>query len=274
MDSHVYGTCEWTRGRTLGRGASSAVVSLAIRRSTGHLFAVKSAELSRSADLRREHRILSSVADSPLVVSCLGEEITVEGGVHLYNLLMEYVPGGTISDEIRRRGGHLDERDACRYTSDILRGLSHLHAAGIAHCDIKGANVLLAGGAAKIADLGCARSAGDDSGQSPGRRRTWRRRSPGGRAGASGGRLGAGLRGGGNGHRPGAVAGGDGRCGGDVPDRVLGGGAGDPGEDVGRGEGVPSEVLREGSETEAHGGGADEARVRRFMSEFGGGGGR
>ncbi|KAK1275633.1 Mitogen-activated protein kinase kinase kinase YODA [Acorus gramineus] len=162
MDSHVYGTCEWTRGRTLGRGASSAVVSLAIRRSTGHLFAVKSAELSRSADLRREHRILSSVAASPRVVSCFGEEITVEGGVHLYNLLMEYVPGGTISDEIRRRGGRLDELDSRRYTSDILRGLSHLHAAGIAHCDIKGANVLLAGGAAKIADLGCARSAGDD----------------------------------------------------------------------------------------------------------------
>ncbi|KAK1322326.1 Mitogen-activated protein kinase kinase kinase 2 [Acorus calamus] len=99
----------------------------------------------------------------PARLSCLGEEITVEGGVHLYNLLMEYVPGGTISDEIRRRGGRLDERDTRRYTSDILRGLNHLHAAGIAHCDIKGANVLLADGAAK-SPISDARDRGEEQG--------------------------------------------------------------------------------------------------------------
>ncbi|KAK1301908.1 Mitogen-activated protein kinase kinase kinase NPK1 [Acorus calamus] len=162
---HANGTCQWTRGRTLGRG-SSAVVSLASDRRTGSLFAVKSTDLPRSGHLQREFHILSSVS-CPRVVSCLGEEVTFDaGGAPIYNLFMEYVPLGTISDEIRRRGGRLDERDIRRYVSDVLRGLDHLHASGIVHCDIKGANLLLeeqeesdGGGAlaAKIADLGCAR---------------------------------------------------------------------------------------------------------------------
>ncbi|KAK1258726.1 Mitogen-activated protein kinase kinase kinase YODA [Acorus gramineus] len=165
---HANGTCEWTRGRTLGRG-SSAVVSLASDRRTGSLFAVKSADLPRSGHLQREFHILSSVS-CPRVVSCLGEEVTFDaGGAPIYNLFMEYVPRGTISDEIRRRGGHLDERDIRRHVSDVLRGLDHLHASGIVHCDIKGANLLLEEEedgrgvfAAKIADLGCARLVDDD----------------------------------------------------------------------------------------------------------------
>ncbi|KAK1325053.1 Mitogen-activated protein kinase kinase kinase NPK1 [Acorus calamus] len=166
---HANGTCQWTRGRTLGRG-SSAVVSLASDCRTGSLFAVKSADLSRSGHLQREFHILSSVS-CPSVVSCLGEEVTFDaGGAPIYNLFMEYLPLGTISDEIRRCGGRLDERDIRRYGSDVLRGLDHLHASGIVHCDIKGANLLLqeegsdggGGFAAKIADLGCARLADDD----------------------------------------------------------------------------------------------------------------
>ncbi|KAK1258893.1 Mitogen-activated protein kinase kinase kinase YODA [Acorus gramineus] len=168
-------TCQWTRGRTLGRG-SSAVVSLASDRRTGSLFAVKSADLPRSGHLQREFHILSSVS-CPRVVSCLGDEVTFDaGGAPIYNLFMEmeYVPLGTISDEIRRRGGRLDERDIRRHVSDVLRGLDHLHASGIVHCDIKGANLLLVeeeeeeesdGGGAlatKIADLGCARLVDDD----------------------------------------------------------------------------------------------------------------
>ncbi|KAK1325052.1 Mitogen-activated protein kinase kinase kinase NPK1 [Acorus calamus] len=141
-----------------------------LRRRTGSFFAVKSADLSRSGHLQREFHILSSVS-CPSVVSCLGEEVTFDaGGAPIYNLFMEYLPLCTISDEIRRCGGRLDERDIRRYVSDVLRGLDHLHDSGIVHCDIKGANLLLqedgsdGGGAlaAKIADLGCARLADED----------------------------------------------------------------------------------------------------------------
>lgn len=156
---------EWRRGPTLGRG-SSAVVSLATALSSGEAFAVKSAELGRSGPLRREQRILSGLS-SPHVVSYIGFDITEEeeGAAaisHYYNLFIEYAPGGTLSDEIKRRGGRLDE-DAVRSRAwQILCGLAYLHERGVAHCDVKGQNVLIgADGRAKIADLGCARSVAD-----------------------------------------------------------------------------------------------------------------
>nr|CAD1839182.1 unnamed protein product [Ananas comosus var. bracteatus] len=162
---------EWRRGPTLGRG-SSAVVSLATASSSGEAFAVKSAELSRSGPLRREQKILSGLS-SPYVVSYIGFDITEEEATaaifHYYNLFIEYAPGGSLSDEIKRRGGRLDE-DAVRSRAwQILRGLAYLHERGVAHCDVKGQNVLIgADGRAMIADLGCALTVADDDGDDDG----------------------------------------------------------------------------------------------------------
>ncbi|CAA6665341.1 unnamed protein product [Spirodela intermedia] len=73
---------------------------------------------------------------------------------------MEYVPGGDLSEEIKR-SGPLDEPAVRGYTRGILSGPAYLHSAGIAHCDVKGENILLLGSGGdatvKIADLGCAR---------------------------------------------------------------------------------------------------------------------
>jgi hypothetical protein len=60
---------QWTRVRTLGRGASGAEVFLAADDVSGDLFAVKSA--GKTAALRREHAIMS-VLKSTRVVSCIG----------------------------------------------------------------------------------------------------------------------------------------------------------------------------------------------------------
>ncbi|XP_065010775.1 mitogen-activated protein kinase kinase kinase 18-like [Musa acuminata AAA Group] len=148
----------WRRGRVIGRG-SSATVSLATALDSGAVFAVKCAELGRSAILQREQRILSSLR-SPYVVSCLGFDISSHGstGGLYYNLFLEYAPRGSLSDEIGKQGGRLDEAAIRCYSCEILRGLVYLHSQGVVHCDVKGRNVLVGtDGHAKIADLGCAR---------------------------------------------------------------------------------------------------------------------
>ncbi|MQL98046.1 hypothetical protein Taro_030747 [Colocasia esculenta] len=166
MGSGVHG---WVRGRVLGRGATASVflAARATNPAGAEMFAVKSAELSRSATLQREGRILSSLC-SPHVVSCFGSDVTAEpDGFVVYNLFMEYVPGGTLSEAAKWCGG-LDERRMRLYARGILGGLAYLHSAGVAHCDVKGQNVLLGEGGAyvKLADLGCARwvGGGDEDG--------------------------------------------------------------------------------------------------------------
>lgn len=144
----------WTRGQTIGRG-STATVSLATTQS-GDLFAVKSTELQNSEFLRREQNFLSALSN-PHLVTYNGCDITRENNKLMYNLFLEYVPGGTLNDAIRVRGGPLDEPSVRRYTCQILKGLEHIHSNGIAHCDIKGQNILIGQNGAKIADFGCAK---------------------------------------------------------------------------------------------------------------------
>ncbi|KAK6134711.1 hypothetical protein DH2020_031537 [Rehmannia glutinosa] len=148
---------DWTRGHTIGHGASAAV-SIATSRSSDEIFAVKSTELFRSESLQREHKILSTL-NHPNIVGHKGCDITLENGRSIFSLMMEYAPNGTLADEIRRSGGWLDEITIGYYTCQILKGLEYLHSRGIMHCDIKGSNILLSRGVAKIADFGCAKAA-------------------------------------------------------------------------------------------------------------------
>ncbi|CAH8389183.1 unnamed protein product [Eruca vesicaria subsp. sativa] len=150
----------WIRGPIIGRG-STATVSLAITNS-GELFAVKSAEFSSSAFLQREESFLSSLS-SPYVVKYIGSNSTTENDTLTYNLLMDYVSGGSLHDLIKNSGGELPEPAIRSYTRQILKGLKYLHCLGIVHCDLKSQNVMIGGETAKIVDLGCAKMAGNGS---------------------------------------------------------------------------------------------------------------
>ncbi|XP_066316552.1 mitogen-activated protein kinase kinase kinase 18-like [Miscanthus floridulus] len=153
----------WTRVRTLGRGASGAVVSLAADEASGALFAVKSAPAGTAAaeHLRREGGILSALR-SPHVVPCLGVRAAPDGGCQL---LLEFAPGGSLADVAARSsgGGRLgdDERAVAAYAADVARGLAYLHARSLVHGDVKARNVVVgADGRGKLADFGCARAVG------------------------------------------------------------------------------------------------------------------
>jgi serine/threonine protein kinase len=121
----------------------------------GEVCAVKSAELHRAEFLKKEQEILSKVKCSQ-IVNYQGCEVTVEDGVYLFNLFMEYANKGTVSDAVRGGNG-MEEAMVGLYVRQILLGLEYLHSNGIVHCDLKGQNVLLTEQGAKIADFGCAR---------------------------------------------------------------------------------------------------------------------
>jgi mitogen-activated protein kinase kinase kinase 17/18 len=146
----------WTRLRTLGRGASGAVVSLAADAASGELFAVKSARGAAAATVLRWERKVMAGLSSPYVVRCVGGE----GVDDTYSLFLEYAPGGSLADEAARNGGRLGDRDVRSYAAHVLRGLAYLHARSVVHGDVKPRNVVIgADGRAKLADFGCARTA-------------------------------------------------------------------------------------------------------------------
>lgn len=81
----------------------------------------------------------------------------------MYNVFLEYLPRGTLVDEIRKHGGELDEPTIVHYGRQIMLGLDYLHSRGLVHCDIKGRNILIGEDGAKIADFGLAKLA-DEAG--------------------------------------------------------------------------------------------------------------
>ncbi|HVM45202.1 MAG TPA: serine/threonine-protein kinase, partial [Candidatus Thermoplasmatota archaeon] len=72
-------------------------------------------------------------------------------------LVMDHMAGGSLAT--RLEAGPLPAAEAARVVLDVLDGLAALHDAGVAHGDVKAANVLLdAQGRAHLADFGLARA--------------------------------------------------------------------------------------------------------------------
>ncbi|CAA0832790.1 mitogen-activated protein kinase kinase kinase 21 [Striga hermonthica] len=156
---------DWVRGEKLGQG-SFATVSLAFSRGGNAalppLVAVKSCGASLSSSLANEKSILQKLGGCPEIIRCFGDGFSFERGERLYNVLLEYAPGGSLADRVKQFGDlGLPEFEVRRHTKALLRGLTHIHRSGYVHCDIKPQNVLIgADGAARIADFGLAKRAG------------------------------------------------------------------------------------------------------------------
>ncbi|KAF0916802.1 hypothetical protein E2562_011631 [Oryza meyeriana var. granulata] len=156
MDAAAVMQKQLKRLRTLGRGASGAVVWLASDDASGELLAVKSAAGVDGAaeQLRREGRVMSGLC-SPHIVPCLGSRAAAGGE---YQLFLEFAPGGSLADEAARSGGRLAERAVRAYAVDVARALAYLHGNSLVHGDVKARNIMVgADGRAKLADFGCAR---------------------------------------------------------------------------------------------------------------------
>ena len=80
-------------------------------------------------------------------------------GVHY--MAMEYLPGGSVADALRRSGRPFDVRTAVDIITQVAAALDYAHERGVLHRDLKPSNILLDGrGRAALSDFGIAKVAG------------------------------------------------------------------------------------------------------------------
>lgn len=147
--------------RLLGEGGMGAVYL--VRTESGLRYAVKVMYPDMmSHDLRvrfaREAKFAMGVRHKNLIsVYDVGED--PETG--LCYIIMDYVPGGSLSDKIKE-SGRLPIQEAVSIATQIASGLDAAHRRGLVHRDVKPDNILFdADGTPKLADLGIAKHESD-----------------------------------------------------------------------------------------------------------------
>ena len=161
----------WQKGHMIGKGGF-AEVYLAINLATGGMLAVKTMKIQPMVDsesFTEEVQLLQRLCHDNVVryarriispfpnhnpIRYLHSSIDAESSA--LNVVMEYVPGGSLLQLIQRFGG-FHESVISNYCKQILRGLQYLHDSFVIHRDIKAANILIADtGVVKLSDFGSA----------------------------------------------------------------------------------------------------------------------
>jgi len=104
------------------------------------------------SDMLKEPRLLASMSHPNIVTMLTAEKLD-----DVFFIVMEYVPGETLEQEIMREGA-LDLGKALDYTCQICNAVDHAHRAGVLHRDIRPGNMLLSEtGMLKVTDFGTSR---------------------------------------------------------------------------------------------------------------------
>ncbi len=69
-------------------------------------------------------------------------------------IIMEFVPGETLDESLRRHAGPLPMEEVLRWMRGLCAGVGHLHERGIVHRDLKPSNIFGAEGTIKVGDIG------------------------------------------------------------------------------------------------------------------------
>jgi tRNA A-37 threonylcarbamoyl transferase component Bud32 len=148
---------KWSRGKKIGQGTYGEVF-VALDCSTGEQFAVKRihkgiGDASKAKQLMSEINVMRDLRHDN-IVRFIGSQTDADGVIEIF---LEYVTGGSLALLIKEHSP-LDDSLVAKFTRHICCGVEYLHANGIVHRDIKGANVLLTDrGVAKLADFGTAK---------------------------------------------------------------------------------------------------------------------
>ncbi|KAE8076995.1 hypothetical protein FH972_015606 [Carpinus fangiana] len=152
----------WRKGELIGCGAFGRVY-MGMNLDSGELLAVKQVSIAANnaskekiqaniRELEEEVKLLKNLSHSN-IVRYLGTAREDES----LNILLEFVPGGSISSLLGKFGS-FPESVIRMYTKQLLLGLEYLHKNGIMHRDIKGANILVDNkGCIKLADFGASK---------------------------------------------------------------------------------------------------------------------
>ena len=143
----------------VGAGGMGAVYRATDRR-TGKVVAVKELHASGAEDTERFARECDFLAalDLPGVVGHIAHGVSLEGARYL---VMEWVDGPTLSQELKRRS--LSVSESLEIALEVSAIVAAIHARGILHRDIKPSNIVLEGGdhkRPKLLDFGVARLEG------------------------------------------------------------------------------------------------------------------
>ena len=69
-------------------------------------------------------------------------------------IIMEFVPGETLDDLLRRENRPLPMQEVLRWMRGLCAGVGHMHDRGIVHRDLKPSNIFGAEGIVKVGDIG------------------------------------------------------------------------------------------------------------------------
>ncbi len=141
----------------IGRGGFG-VVYKATETELGRSVAVKvlSNEVDEQARNRfdRERRAMGALSGHPHIVNVFHTGVSASGSPYI---VMEYLSGGTMTDQLRRNGA-VPWADTLVIGVQLASALETAHRAGVLHRDVKPSNVLLdAHDTAKLGDFGIAR---------------------------------------------------------------------------------------------------------------------
>ncbi|XP_026660453.2 CBL-interacting serine/threonine-protein kinase 21 isoform X2 [Phoenix dactylifera] len=141
-------------GRTIGEG-NFAKVKLAVNTETNKNVAVKIIDKKMVLQNKLMYQVKREISTMKLLhhpnIVKIYEVIATKTRIYL---VMEYVPGGQLSDKLYYLK-RLDEREARKFFQQLIDAMDYCHGRGVYHRDLKPENLLLDGkGNLKVSDFG------------------------------------------------------------------------------------------------------------------------